>query len=417
MVKSIKLVSLTFALLLSQFIQVPTVFAENESEELIHLVVLADISGSLQTVDTRELQQLIDKLPSFLDTEKLNRSKLSVIAFASKAVLICETKEVKELKTTVGSEFFRDCTNKIQSNRSDNTESGNRPDFDLIGEDTNQIKAFERGLEVISNDPENYVPVFLLLTDGALDPLDTGEGSPEADSEYERGFKDISPEMKKNSVQLFIFGFGDAKASNLSEWLGFTAERRACQEEAPERVYLNEENRTVSRLLASINIAMKQVTCGESKELILLEPGKPYLFPVSDLAESLEIKVNLNGVDGVQPVITTSNGDVLGENNFDEDCGDAYIFCYKVIEPSKGEWSATTEVFNQSTATGNSIIALEKTFYGSFKINSECVLNTLKEGVDQCTLELASTRSNASDLNIAINKVTFNARFNNSNII
>ena len=414
MIKSIKLVSLIFVLLITQMIQIPPLLADNESEELIHLVVLADISGSLLTTDTKELQQLINKIPSFLDNDKLNRSKLSIIAFSSEAVQICETKEVKELKTTDGSKFFRDCTSKIQSTRNDNPEKNNR--VQGVGNDTNQIKAFERGLEAISNDTDNYVPVFLLLTDGELDPVNTGAASSEADSEYERGFKNIAPEMKKNSVQLFIFGFGNAKASNLNEWLGFTAERRACQEEAPDRVYLNEENRTVSRLLASINIAMKQVTCGESKEIILLEPGEPYVFYVSDLVESLEMKVNLNGVDGVQPVISNSNGDVLVENNFDEECSDPYIFCYKVQDPLKGDWSATTEVFNQSTATGNSIIALEKTFYGTFKIKSQCVPNTLKDGIDQCTLELLSSRNNASDLNLAINKIVFNARFNNSNI-
>ena len=69
MIKSIKLVSLIFVLLITQIIQIPPLLADNESEELIHLVVLADISGSLQTTDTKELQQLINRIPTFLDND------------------------------------------------------------------------------------------------------------------------------------------------------------------------------------------------------------------------------------------------------------------------------------------------------------------------------------------------------------
>ena len=412
--KSINIFALITMLLVSQFTHVSYSYANEETEELIHLVVLADISGSLQTTDTKELQLLINKIPTFLDNDKLNRSKLSIIAFSSEAVQICETKEVRELKTTDGSNFFRDCTNKIQSSRNDNPEKNNR--VEGVGVNTNQIKAFERGLEVISNDTENYVPVFLLLTDGALDPIDTGAGSAEADIEYERGYLNIAPEMIENNVQLFIFGFGNAKASDLNTWLGFSAERRACQEENPDRVYLNEENRTVSQLLASINIAMNQVTCGESKKLVILQPGEPHVFYVSDLAESIEIKINLNGVDGVQPLITDSSGQVLGESNFDEECQDPYIFCYQESNPVKGDWSATTEIFDKSTATGNSIIAMDKSFFGKFIVNSDCTTNTLKNGIDQCTLELASNRSNATDLELAINKLVFSAKFFNSGL-
>ena len=414
MTKSIKIFALVLIFLTSQFSYISYSFADNETEELIHLVVLADISGSLQTIDTKELQQLIQKLPNFLNNDKLNRSKLSIVAFSSEAVQICETKEAKELKTTDGSKFFRDCTNKIQSSRSDNPEKDNR--VQGIGNDTNQIKAFERGLEVISNDTENYVPVFLLLTDGALDPLDTGANSPEASIEYERGYLNIAPKMIDNNVQLFIFGFGNAKASDLNTWLGFSAERRACQEENPQRVYLNEENRTVSQLLASINTAMKQVTCGESKELVVLKPGEPYVFYVSDLAETIEIKINLNEIDGVQPVVTDSSGQVLGENNFDEECQELYVFCYKESNPVKGDWSATTEIFDQSTATGYSLIAMEKSFYGTFKIKSNCTTNTLKKGIDKCVIELVSSRPNATDLNLAINKAIFSAKFLNSGL-
>ena len=414
MTKSIKIFALILIFFTSQFFYISYSFADNETEELIHLVVLADISGSLQTIDTKELQQLIQKLPNFLNNDKLNRSKLSIIAFSSEAVQICETKEAKELKTTDGSKFFRDCTNKIQSSRSDNPEKDNR--VQGIGNDTNQIKAFERGLEVISNDTENYVPVFLLLTDGALDPLDTGANSPEASIEYERGYLNIAPKMIDNNVQLFIFGFGNAKASDLNTWLGFSAERRACQEENPQRVYLNEENRTVSQLLASINTAMKQVTCGESKELVVLKPGEPYVFYVSDLAETIEIKINLNEIDGVQPVVTDSSGQVLGENNFDEECQELYVFCYQESNPVKGDWSATTEIFDQSTATGYSLIAMEKSFYGTFKITSNCITNTLKNGIDKCVLELVSSRPNATDLNLAISKAIFNAKFLNSGL-
>ena len=412
--KSINIFALITMLLVSQFTHVSYSYANEETEELIHLVVLADISGSLQTTDTKELQLLINKIPTFLDNDKLNRSKLSIIAFSSEAVQICETKEVRELKTTDGSKFFRDCTNKIQSSRNDNPEKNNR--VEGVGINTNQIKAFERGLDAISKDTENYVPVFLLLTDGALDPIDTGAGSAEADIEYERGYLNIAPEMIENNVQLFIFGFGNAKASDLNTWLGFSAERRACQEENPDRVYLNEENRTVSQLLASINIAMNQVTCGESKKLVILQPGEPHVFYVSDLAESIEIKINLNGVDGVQPLITDSSGQVLGESNFDEECQDPYIFCYQESNPVKGDWSATTEIFDKSTATGNSIIAMDKSFFGKFIVKSDCTTNTLKNGIDQCTLELVSNRSNATDLELAINKLVFSAKFFNSGL-
>ena len=412
--KSINIFALITVLFASQFSYVSYSYANEETEELIHLVVLADISGSLQTTDTKELQLLINKIPTFLDNDKLNRSKLSIIAFSSEAVQICETKEVRELKTTDGSKFFRDCTNKIQSSRNDNPEKNNR--VEGVGINTNQIKAFERGLEAISKDTENYVPVFLLLTDGALDPIDTGAGSAEADIEYERGYLNIAPEMIENNVQLFIFGFGTAKASDLNTWLGFSAERRACQEENPDRVYLNEENRTVSQLLASINIAMNQVTCGESKKLVILQPGEPHVFYVSDLAESIEIKINLNGVDGVQPLITDSSGQILGESNFDEECQDPYIFCYQESNPVKGDWSATTEIFDKSTATGNSIIAMDKSFFGKFIVKSDCTTNTLKNGIDQCTLELVSNRSNATDLELAINKLVFSAKFFNSGL-
>ncbi len=411
--KSIKIIALVMIFLTSQFSHISHSYANEETEELIHLVVLADISGSLQTVDTKELQQLIQNLPTYLNNDKLNKSKVSIIAFATEAVQICETKQAKEIKTLDGSNFFRDCTNKIQSLRSDNLERDNR--VKGVGNDTNQIKAFERGLEVISNDQENYVPVFLLLTDGELDPLDTGAGSLEANIEYERGYLNIAPVMIENNVQLFIFGFGDAKASDLNTWLGFSAERRACQEQNPQRVYLNEENRTVSQLQGSISTAMKQVTCGESKDVTLLEPGKPHLFDVSDLWESVEIKINLNGVDGVQPIVQDSAGNAVVESNFDEECEDAYIFCYQELNPVKGVWSANTEVFDENKAGSyKPLIPLVIDFYGTFYIESSCNLNTLKDGVDQCTLELLPTRSDATDLSLAIEKAIFNAQFSNS---
>ena len=411
--KSIKIIALVMIFLTSQFSHISHSYANEETEELIHLVVLADISLSLQTVDTKELQQLIQNLPTYLNNDKLNNSKVSIIAFATEAVQICETKQAKEIKTLDGSNFFRDCTNKIQSSRSDNLERDNR--VEGVGKDTNQIKAFERGLEVISNDEENYVPVFLLLTDGELDPLDTGAGSPEANNEYERGYLNIAPVMIENNVQLFIFGFGNAKASALNTWLGFSAERRACQEQNPQRVYLNEENRTVSQLQAGISTAMKQVTCGESKDVILLEPSKPHLFDVSDLWESVEIKINLNGVDGVQPIVQDSAGNAVVESNFDEECEDAYIFCYQELNPVKGVWSANTEVFDENKAGSyKPLIPLVIDFYGTFYIESSCNLNTLKDGVDQCKLELLPTRSDATDLSLAIEKAIFNAQFSNS---
>ena len=72
--------------------------AEESEEELIHLVVLADISGSLKTEDTEALQFLTKRIPRFLDTVSLEQSKFSVVAFASEAIKICETKTIKEYK-------------------------------------------------------------------------------------------------------------------------------------------------------------------------------------------------------------------------------------------------------------------------------------------------------------------------------
>ena len=160
---------------------------------------------------------------------------------------------------------------------------------------------------------------------------------------------------------------------------------------------------------------MKQVTCGESKEVILLEPSKPHLFDVSDLWESVEIKINLNGVDGVQPIVQDSAGNTVVEINFDEECEDAYIFCYQELNPVKGVWSANTEVFDENKAGSyKPLIPLVIDFYGTFYIESSCNLNTLKDGVDQCTLELLPTRSDATDLSLAIDKAVFSAQFSNS---
>ena len=87
-----------------------------------------------------------------------------------------------------------------------------------------------------------------------------------AEDEFERGFVDVRPQMQQENVQLFIFGFGDAKLEDLTKWESFSAQRRACQEEAPERTYPSEGD--IFPLLISINTAMNQVTCGESKALI-----------------------------------------------------------------------------------------------------------------------------------------------------
>ena len=86
MSKSIKIFALVIIFLTTQFSYISYSYANEETEELIHLVVLADISGSLQTTDTKELQQLINKIPSFLDNDKLNRSKLSIIAFIMSSI-------------------------------------------------------------------------------------------------------------------------------------------------------------------------------------------------------------------------------------------------------------------------------------------------------------------------------------------
>ena len=104
-----------------------------------------------------------------------------------------------------------------------------------VGIDTNQIKAFEKGLEVISDDPENYIPVFLFLTDGALDPIGTGPNSNDSINEFDRGFFDVRPNLQEQNVQLFVFGFKDAKLEDLTKWSEFSA-----QEEPAKKLLLKE---------------------------------------------------------------------------------------------------------------------------------------------------------------------------------
>ena len=155
-----------------------------EEAELLHLVVLADISGSLNTDDTENLQRLIQRIPRFLDNEKLKQSKLTIIAFASEAVQICDTSSILDLENNI--ESYNNCLEQLQASKRNNPNIEKRAPG--VGIDTNQIKAFEKGLEVISDDPENYIPVFLLLTDGALDPIGTGPNSNDSINEFDRGF-------------------------------------------------------------------------------------------------------------------------------------------------------------------------------------------------------------------------------------
>ena len=156
-----------------------TIFTANtlptkaEDSELLHLVVLADISGSLDTEDTENLQRLITRIPRFLDNEKLQASKISVIAFASEAVQVCDTSTISEVE--LNNTAYVTCLEQIQSTKRANPNIDKRAKD--VGINTNQVKAFEKGLEITSVDPENYIPVFLLLTDGALDPIDSGPNS------------------------------------------------------------------------------------------------------------------------------------------------------------------------------------------------------------------------------------------------
>ena len=90
-----------------------TVPTKAEDSELLHLVVLADISGSLETSDTENLQRLITRIPRFLDNEKLQASKISVIAFASEAVQVCDTSTISEI--VLNSTAYVTCLEQIQS--------------------------------------------------------------------------------------------------------------------------------------------------------------------------------------------------------------------------------------------------------------------------------------------------------------
>ena len=98
--------SISFLVFLSFLIIIPE-NSKAEDLELLHLIVLADISGSLDTEDTNELQALITRIPRFLDNEKLKQSKLSVVAFASEAEQICDTSTIAELE--LNAEGYESC--------------------------------------------------------------------------------------------------------------------------------------------------------------------------------------------------------------------------------------------------------------------------------------------------------------------
>ena len=109
-----------------------------EDSELLHLVVLADISGSLETSDTENLQRLITRIPRFLDNEKLQASKISVIAFASEAVQVCNTSTISEIE--LNSTKYVTCLEQIQASKRNNPNIDKRARE--VGIDTNQVKAF-----------------------------------------------------------------------------------------------------------------------------------------------------------------------------------------------------------------------------------------------------------------------------------
>ena len=382
--------------------------AEESEEELIHLVVLADISGSLKTEDTEALQFLTKRIPRFLDTVSLEQSKFSVVAFASEAIKICDTKTIKEYKGNTGSNELSDCLEKIQSSRSDNPNRDKRAKG--VGIDTNQVKAFETALEIVSLDDEKYIPVFLLLTDGALDPIDTGSQSEEASSEYTRGNEEIKPLLKKEKVQLFIFGFGNVTLSDLTQWETFSAPRRACQTDAPERTYLNEGNPDV--LLLNINTAMEQVTCGEGAQVVTLRPGQPSEYYVSDLTELLFIKIDI-GSEDVSIIVKDPEGGILtsaNEINNSDECKDIYVICYKVENPSSGDWILESE------SSSSRVILATLNQEGSFFIRTDCTETVEDDGIENCTFTLLPTREDSSDLNKAFSSLTFNFRISGQNI-
>ncbi len=382
--------------------------AEESEEELIHLVVLADISGSLKTEDTEALQLLTKSIPGFLDTVLLEQSKFSVVAFSSEAKQICETKTVKEYKQSNGPQELRDCLLKIQSLKSDNTNIGERPKD--VGQDTNQVKAFELGLDIVSSDDKKYIPVFLLLTDGRLDPVDTGPDSEEANSEYSRGIQDVKPLMKSAEVQLFIFGFGNVKRAELAQWETFSAPRRSCQTDAPERTYVDKGNPDV--LLLNISTAMEQVTCGQGAEVVTLIPGVPTEYYVSDLTELLNFKIDIGSGDvGVKVKDPSGTAlTTLNEVNDSGECTDEFTICYQVENPTSGKWTLESE------ASSTRVVIANINQEGAFFIRTECNNKPEDEGLENCTFSLIPQRENANDMKKAFSSLTFSFRISGENI-
>ena len=345
---------------------------------------------------------MITRIPRFLDNEKLQASKISVIAFASEAFQVCDTSTISEIE--LNSTAYVTCLEQIQASKRNNPNIDKRARD--VGIDTNQVKAFEKGLEITSVDSENYIPVFLLLTDGAIDPLGTGPNSVDAENEFERGFIDIRPQMQQENVQLFIFGFGDAKLEDLTKWESFSAQRRACQEEAPERTYPSEGD--IFPLLISINTAMNQVTCGESKALITIQPGEPKEYYVSDLVERLNIKIDLKGTSGIEAVVTDPEGNLLSSDyaiSSEGECIDAYIVCYEITNPMPGKWTLSSFILFRGYYDVN--YCCGHYFVWNFSISTNCEINTFKNGFKNCTFQLFPTRQDAKDLNKAIDSLSF----------
>ena len=237
-----------------------------------------------------------------------------------------------------------------------------------------------------------------------------------AEEEFERGFVDVRPQMQQENVQLFIFGFGDAKLEDLTKWESFSAQRRACQEEAPERTYPSEGD--IFPLLISINTAMNQVTCGESKALITIQPGEPKEYYVSDLVERLNIKVDLKGTSGIEAEVKDPTGNLLSsdyETSSEGECVDAYIICYEINNPMPGNWTLSSSLFS-SEATTASIIVADITSYGTFSISTDCEINTFRDGFENCTFQLIPIRKDAKDLSKAINSLSFDFVIDDFNV-
>ena len=410
-----KIKQITIAIFLLTFLlPIETVLSNEDTGnvELLHLVVLADVSGSLETEDTKKLQLLTNQIPKILNNQLLSESKFSVVAFASEALQVCQTETINEYRSSKRNSLSN-CLEQIQSIKKDNQDINLRAD---VGLHTNQVKAFEVGLDIISSDEENYIPVFLLLTDGKLDPIgDANKTSSSVNSEFDRGYLEVSPKMKNKNIQLFTFGFGNVALEDLTKWESFGAQPRSCQIESPEKIYLEKDD--ITKLLISINEAMNQVTCGLSSELITLTPGQPKDYKVSDLVQKLSIKIDLNGTQGVSAIVKSPSNIIVTPSNtesLDSECAAEYVTCYEIENPQAGNWTLDAKVASSNATT--SFIVANVDLEGSFYIKTDCELTNGNTEISSCTFSLLPSRPDSTEINKAIDSVAFNFTISGTNI-